>query len=67
MSEEISRHMKDMRWFHSERKRRGLLEAAPGEGSEFAERVAIKLEGNIDLPRVICARCESLNEMICRL
>lgn len=44
MSGEIPAYQRDNRWFHAELSRRGHCNSKEGDGSAFAERVAIKIE-----------------------
>lgn len=64
MSGELPEYIQDIRWFHGELARRGLPKATDGDGSAFAERVAIKLDGNPSHNFLLIARNEALAEFL---
>lgn len=63
MNVEIPAYQQDIRWLCGELQRRGLGKPADGQCSEFAERVAIKLEGRSDAASVRDARQEAISDL----
>lgn len=64
MSGELPAYQQDIRWFHGELSRRGVTKTKEGDGSAFAERVAIKLDGACLPALVNAARLEALEEFL---
>lgn len=64
MSGELPAYQQDIRWFCGELHRRELGKPRDGDCSAFAERVAIKLDGQ-NLPALVnAARISALNEYL---
>lgn len=59
---EFPDYQQDIYWFCGELQRRGLGKPTNGECSDFAERVAIKLDGNKE--PVMIARTEAFEEYL---
>ena len=53
----------DIKWLHAQIKHHGLNKPKEGQGSAFAERVAIKLDGDTDSKKMQQARLEAFEEM----
>lgn len=64
MSGELPAYRQDIRWLCGGFQRRGLGKPAKGPCSAFAERVAIKLEGETDADLVRDARQEAISALV---